>query len=393
MNRHTPAAVVGILLTASLACSVGRNATSALDAPSVSIATLLPGQTAQVGEQVSVESTSVDADGIQRVELWVDDIKVRIDNNPGMDSPYLVSQSWQGNAPGAHVIVIKAFDAKGIQGESEPVVITLKEKDLPLNAPPGTVPDSTPTTGVSPSPTGDRTRLPPSSAGQTLTSSPTPSLPVSDITPQVMCTPPSCKAGEVYYCPEDCPGGCGTQCATPTPMMPLPSFEPTGIETHSVFKPVWERPTVKDYLGYPTEAAIVDQQYARQYFERGFLYWWDRPNAPGLIWAIEMPQPAANRGFLWSGPFEDTWNEGDPYSCDAARANPNGPIRGFGKVWCEHPEMAKRIGAARESEQGTGDTTNYGVVQFFQGGVMLYSPLDRDVWVLFEGGTWQRHPG
>jgi hypothetical protein len=146
-------------------------------------------------------------------------------------------------------------------------------------------------------------------------------------------------------------------------------------------------------LGFPTEAAIVDQHYARQYFERGFLYWWDRPNAPGLIWAIEMPQPAASQGFRWSGPFEDTWNGEDPYSCDSARANPNGPIRGFGKVWCEHPEMAQRVGAARESEQGTGNTTNYGVVQFFQGGVMLYSPLDHDVWVLFGGGTWQRHSG
>jgi hypothetical protein len=37
-------------------------------------------------------------------------------------------------------------------------------------------------------------------------------------TPSVMCTPPACKAGEVYYCAGSCPGGCGTQCATPTPI-------------------------------------------------------------------------------------------------------------------------------------------------------------------------------
>jgi hypothetical protein len=32
-----------------------------------------------------------------------------------------------------------------------------------------------------------------------------------------VCTPPDCAEGEVYYCPDDCPGGCGTECATPTP--------------------------------------------------------------------------------------------------------------------------------------------------------------------------------
>jgi hypothetical protein len=32
-----------------------------------------------------------------------------------------------------------------------------------------------------------------------------------------VCTPPACKPGEVYYCPGFCPGGCGTECATPTP--------------------------------------------------------------------------------------------------------------------------------------------------------------------------------
>jgi hypothetical protein len=67
-------------------------------------------------------------------------------------------------------------------------------------------------------------------------------------------------------------------------------------------------------------------------------------------------------------------------------------VRGFGKLWCDHPEIATPIGAARDEEGGTGDSTNYGVVQFFQGGVMLYSPLDRQVWVLFNGGAWQRHP-
>ena len=40
-------------------------------------------------------------------------------------------------------------------------------------------------------------------------------------TPIIQCTPPPCQANEVYHCPGDCPGGCGTICATRTPAPPL----------------------------------------------------------------------------------------------------------------------------------------------------------------------------
>jgi len=39
-------------------------------------------------------------------------------------------------------------------------------------------------------------------------------------TPAPVCTPPVCAIGtnEVYFCREECPGGCGTTCATYTPV-------------------------------------------------------------------------------------------------------------------------------------------------------------------------------
>ncbi|MCL4265462.1 MAG: hypothetical protein KJ069_19765 [Anaerolineae bacterium] len=40
---------------------------------------------------------------------------------------------------------------------------------------------------------------------------------VSSPTPAPMCTPPACTENEVYFCPGDCPNGCGTVCVTPTP--------------------------------------------------------------------------------------------------------------------------------------------------------------------------------
>ncbi len=35
--------------------------------------------------------------------------------------------------------------------------------------------------------------------------------------PRPVCTPPACGEEEVYHCPGECPGGCGTICVTPTP--------------------------------------------------------------------------------------------------------------------------------------------------------------------------------
>lgn len=44
--------------------------------------------------------------------------------------------------------------------------------------------------------------------------------PPAGTTPAPVCTPPLCAAGEVYSCPGgNCPNGCGTGCATPTPTL------------------------------------------------------------------------------------------------------------------------------------------------------------------------------
>ena len=391
---------VAALLVAGLACSLGPSATPAaltVGGPTVTLTSPVQGQKLPADQAVAVNSTSVDTDGVQRVELWVDGAPVRVDSNPAPSSPYIVSQAWQSGAAGTHVIQVKAFDAKGAEGQSQSVTITLE-------AAARTLPESTPVAGASPTPGGQEPSPTPLQPTWTPTIRPllptwtpsaqpplgTPLMPSE--TPAVVCTPPPCKKGEVYYCPGgDCPGGCGTTCATPTPTPTPPNYKPTGIEPHAIFKPVWDKPGVKEYIGYPTAAASDNQHYARQFFDHGFMYWWEnKPNANGSIWVVEMTGSSTRQGSRWSGPFADTW-KGDPYSCDAARDNSEGPIRGFGKVWCDHADIAKAIGDAREGERGTGETASYGVVQVFQGGIMLFSPLDREVWVLFTGGAWQRY--
>jgi hypothetical protein len=363
-----PLIAVAVLLVAGLACSLGPPATPAalvVGGPTVTLTSPVQGQKLPADQPVEVNSTSVDTDGVQRVELWVDGAPVRVDSNPAPSSPYIVSQTWQGGAVGTHVIQVKAFDVKGAEGQSQSVTVTLE-------AAARTLPESTPVAGASPTPGGQEPpptwtptlatlqptwtpTVPPPPATWTPSAQPplgTPLMPSE--TPAVMCTPPPCKNGEVYYCPGgDCPGGCGTTCATPTPTPTPPNYKPTGIEPHAIFKPVWEKPGVKDYIGYPTAAGSDNQHYARQFFDRGFMYWWEnKPNANGSIWVVEMTQSSARQGSRWSGPYADTW-KGDPYSCEAARKNSDGPIRGFGKVWCEHPDIAKAIGDPREEERGT----------------------------------------
>lgn len=75
---------------------------------------------------------------------------------------------------------------------------------------------STPTHTFTGSPgTPTRTRTPtltPDTPGASPTDTATP-----EDTPGPVCTPPLCGQGQVYHCPDDCPGGCGIVCATPTP--------------------------------------------------------------------------------------------------------------------------------------------------------------------------------
>lgn len=382
-------ALITLLSLAALAaCVPGRSTElSNVDTtPTVVVIGPKPGQIVPANQPVLVTSQSDDPDGIQRVELWADGVLARTDVNPTTESPYVVAQAWQSERPGSHVFIVKAYDVRGNAGQSDPVVVTVTE--APRSTPVAQVSPTIPATGTPPpSPTATAEALPTSTPAPS--PSWTPDIPTD--TPMPVCTPPACQAGEVYHCPGACPGGCGTECATPTPTATRPTFRPTDFALHDLLKPIWDKPEVSQLIGYPTAAASDDRQYARQYFERGYMYWWDRPDARGLIWVVQMPDGGAMSGFGWIGPFEDTWGGDDPISCEAASQTAYGPRSGFGRLWCDHPEIAQTIGAAREPERGTGESTDYGVVQTFQGGTILYSPLDREVWVLANGGAWLRY--
>jgi glucose/arabinose dehydrogenase len=77
---------------------------------------------------------------------------------------------------------------------------------------------------------------------------PTPTIIIPDnptATFMAVCTPPACGDDEAYSCPDECPGGCGTVCATHTPE--ADGQEPEAPTRESVdLTPETESPTIED---------------------------------------------------------------------------------------------------------------------------------------------------
>jgi hypothetical protein len=116
------------------------------------------------------------------------------------------------------------------------------------------------------------------------------------------------------------------------------------------------------------------------------------------IWVLRQPGPDFLAGAQWQG-YVDDWTEqhGD-YSCAEARANgPDGPVRGFGRLWCRQREVWRVLGQPVGPEAGSGDEAPFASAQYFEGGVMFFRPKRNDalntsnqVFVLFNGADWRR---
>jgi hypothetical protein len=179
---------------------------------------------------------------------------------------------------------------------------------------------------------------------------------------------------------------------TPTATPPPPPNPDTGYRPVPLFNGLWEElGSGAGPLGYPTGPAITSGNYAKQYFEHGFMFWWQSPTPPEPIWVVGMPDLAANSGTIWAR-YDNTWNSNLPAfppGCPQA-TDPLGPRSGFGIIWCDRAGVKEQLGAPREPEAGSGDIYPKGAVQFFQHGVMFENPRDRQIWALVEGVGWRR---
>ena len=90
-------------------------------------------------------------------------------------------------------------------------------------------------------------------------------------------------------------------------------------------------------------------------------------------------------GGTWSS-YPNAWRPGDPeFSC--GEADPlTTPIRGFGRVWCDQPEVRQALGGATAAE--IGDSAS--AVQDFVNGTILVAPFGRPFVFVGEDGVWRQ---
>jgi hypothetical protein len=272
-----------------------------------------------------------------------------------------------------------------------------------------------------------------------------------------VCTPPSCAEDEVYYCPGECPGGCGTVCATPTPgSLAAPSiisftaepvtivqgdevtfsWEATGgteawiqwTDSFGVLQAISVDPnggsetfapdnsrvnlTVQNSAGGdsatveldvtcahewvaplaenpPTDECPSPAQYgsaAQQPFENGFMIWFG-PTDTIFVFYNEG-QSGTQRPF---DTFEDMFQEGDPES-DPDIVPPEGfyqPVRGFGLVWRENPDVRDQLGWAAAPEAGFETWLQFYSARAMHASANALQGVDGTIHVLENAGaTW-----
>ena len=207
--------------------------------------------------------------------------------------------------------------------------------------------------------------------------------------PRPACTPPACSPDEVYYCPDECPGGCGTICATPTPVA-LTAVSPTVTELPvSCAQQAWGWfegalqmvPGVREQIGCP-----VDEHQAltaaSQDFQHGYMLWREDEQMVYVFYDAGG----------WES-YPDRWQEGMPEQDPSFGPPPEGliqPKRGFGLVWQENPAVHDGLGWAFSEERLCDEAHS----QTFQRGFMLECMQDIvprakiRVFILFDDHTY-----
>lgn len=368
--------------------------------------------------------------------------------DPDGQTPFLVMHGWVPAAAGSYVWSAKAYDADEQMGESDPVVVDVQPQEeppadqqptsTPAGAPPTDTPPTQTPTPVPPFATSTRV-LPTATSTASVptdTASPVVTKP-PDNPPQIVLVAPTSPhtmlagstltvrvralddvgvsrielwADGVLYRMDEV----GGQAEVDWRM----DWSPTSLGSHILEAKALDtrfQPSVAARLDVRVESAppplslpdpygvlwdwlggsegplgdpvgeAVSRFYAGQTFEHGFMFWQDNAGvAEDWIYAIQWgPDDIQTQGSNW-GRFVDLWTESEPeYSCEEATP-PNGPKRGFGKVWCQREEILTGLGAAVEEEWGAD-----GGWHDFAQGIMLWDARNGRIFILFDDGTWQ----
>lgn len=177
-----------MLMLAVLVWLVG--CTQAASKPSVVILSPPSGSQFYEGEDVAVQSTATDAQGVVRVELVVDGNVVRVDPSPTAQGQpnFTLIQTWRATA-GTHTIVVRAYNAAGVM--SDPVGLSVNILPRVAQAPTPTPVAPVIVTATAPAPSAPTATAPskPPVAPTPTTAPPPPSAPTATTAPPA--PPPS----------------------------------------------------------------------------------------------------------------------------------------------------------------------------------------------------------
>jgi hypothetical protein len=167
-----------------------------------------------------------------------------------------------------------------------------------------------------------------------------------------------------------------------------PTTSPTTPDVPPPFAAVWDAlGNEGGSLGTPIGEAATDRWAADLRFEHGAMYWRNNEGVPANhVYVLYYQGGTDETQGSWER-YVDTWEEGmDEVSCPEADPT-NGPIRGFGKVWCDNPDVRLDVGEATEPEQVPGFQAGF---QDFEEGTLLWTRRLHFIYAVFEDGTWQR---
>jgi hypothetical protein len=147
------------------------------------------------------------------------------------------------------------------------------------------------------------------------------------------------------------------------------------------FGQVWqENPDIRRRFGCPVagEVGIVEMVVER--FEFGVMVW------RGDTRTIYVYIGGQNDTFGTWHQVRDTWTDAEPTPRPSGTPPPGmyEPVRGFGKVWRENPDIRRDLGWAVERERAAG-----GAWQEFQYGFALWT-TDRQIYFMTPDSLWQR---
>ncbi len=170
--------------------------------------------------------------------------------------------------------------------------------------------------------------------------------------------------------------------ATSVPPTATATATPCPIAASRGFGKIYaENPRVREQLGCATSREQTGTA-TQQFFESGTMYYW-QPDETIFVF-LDLRAGAVE---IFSEAAVEALPEPDPVPDD-----PNSPPGGFGRIYYNLPEIRNQIGAPLVPME---ILQPYGVLQRFQGGVMVFTPdyrgTGKNIFVVYNDGSFERY--